>query len=194
VALSYRRIRVAIARINAYLQEHIVGIAVLQLFNREKKSGEEFDEINRQHMRAFKDTIVAYGWFYPVVEFVSALALAAILGYGGWRIERGEITLGVVVAFLQYATRFFRPIQDLSEKYNILQSAMASSERVFKLLDTKAEITAPVNAVRAPEGAGKAGGLSPRSGRERGILRQSSHWARNRWHWALWVIPDGVLG
>jgi ATP-binding cassette subfamily B protein len=149
VAHSYRRIRLAIARINSYLQEHIVGIAVLQLFNREKKSSEEFDDINRQHMLAFKDTIVAYGWFYPVVEFLSALAIAAILSYGGWRVERGEITIGVVVAFLQYATRFFRPIQDLSEKYNILQSAMASSERVFKLLDTKIEIAAPGNDVKA---------------------------------------------
>jgi ATP-binding cassette subfamily B multidrug efflux pump len=149
VAHSYRRIRLAIARINSYLQEHIVGIAVLQLFNREKKSSEEFDEINRQHMLAFKDTIVAYGWFYPVVEFLSALAIAAILSYGGWRVEYREITIGVVVAFLQYATRFFRPIQDLSEKYNILQSAMASSERVFKLLDTKIEIAAPGNDVKA---------------------------------------------
>jgi ATP-binding cassette subfamily B multidrug efflux pump len=149
VAQSYRRIRVAIARINAYLQEHIVGIAVLQLFNHEKKSAEEFDEINRQHMLAFKDTIVAYGWFYPVVEFLSALAIAAILAYGGWGVERGGITIGVVVAFLQYATRFFRPIQDLSEKYNILQSAMASSERIFKLLDAKAEIASPPNGVRA---------------------------------------------
>src|SRR5436190_877874 len=148
VAQSYRRIRVAIARINAYLQEHIVGIAVLQLFNREKKSAEEFDEINRQHMLAFKDTIVAYGWFYPVVEFLSVLAVAAILSYGGWRIERGGLTIGVVVAFLQYATRFFRPIQDLSEKYNILQSAMASSERVFKLLDTEVAIAVPRQAPR----------------------------------------------
>src|SRR6266851_2049606 len=149
VAQIYRRIRVAIARINAYLQEHIVGIAVLHLFNREKKSCQEFDQINRLHMIAFKDTIVAYGWFYPVVEFLSALALAAILTYGGWRVERGDLTIGVVVAFLQYATRFFRPIQDLSEKYNILQSAMASSERVFKLLDTKVEIAAPGRDVKA---------------------------------------------
>src|SRR2546426_1095838 len=154
VAQSYRRIRVAIARINAYLQEHIVGIAVLHLFNREKKSREEFGEINRQHMIAFKDTIVAYGWFYPVVEFLSMLALAAILSYGGYWVEHGGITIGVVVAFLQYATRFFRPIQDLSEKYNILQSAMASSERVFKLLDTKVEIDIPASAPRRlPEAA-----------------------------------------
>ena len=152
VAHSYRKIRLAIARINAYLQEHIVGITVLHLFNREKKSREEFDEINRQHMVAFKDTIIAYGWFYPVVEFLSALALASILAYGGWRVERGGITIGVVVAFLQYATRFFRPIQDLSEKYNILQSAMASSERVFKLLDSKVEIATPSGSrLRLPE-------------------------------------------
>jgi ATP-binding cassette, subfamily B, multidrug efflux pump len=152
VAQSYRRIRVAIARINAYLQEHIVGITVLHLFNREKKSCQEFDEINRQHMLAFKDTIVSYGWFYPVVEFLSALALASILAYGGWRVEKGGITIGVVVAFLQYATRFFRPIQDLSEKYNILQSAMASSERVFKLLDSKVEIAMPAGTrLRLPD-------------------------------------------
>jgi ATP-binding cassette subfamily B protein len=153
VAQSYRRIRVAIARINAYLQEHIVGIAVLHLFNREKKSCEEFNRINRDHMLAFKDTIVAYGWFYPVVEFLSALALASILAYGGWWVERGGVTIGVVVAFLQYATRFFRPIQDLSEKYNILQSAMASSERVFKLLDTNVDIAAPAHAQRLSDTA-----------------------------------------
>jgi ATP-binding cassette subfamily B multidrug efflux pump len=152
VAQSYRRIRVAIAKINAYLQEHLVGIAVLHLFNREQKSREEFDEVNREHMVAFKETIVAYGWFYPAVEFFSALALASILAYGGWSVERGGVTIGVVVAFLQYATRFFRPIQDLSEKYNILQSAMASSERVFKLLDTKVEIATPAEArLRLPE-------------------------------------------
>jgi ATP-binding cassette subfamily B protein len=143
VQQSYRRIRVAIAKINAYLQEHITGIVVLQLFNREHRSGREFDRINRDHMDAYKDAITAYGWFYPTVEFVSMLSLAAILTYGGLRIESGRISLGVVVAFLQYGLRFFRPIQDLSEKYNILQGAMASSERIFKLLDTKATILAP---------------------------------------------------
>jgi ATP-binding cassette subfamily B multidrug efflux pump len=143
VAHSYRRIRIAIARINAYLQEHIVGIVVLQLFNRERKSAEEFDVINRQHMDAYKDTITSYGWFYPIVEFLGMLALACIIAYGGWRVEQHAMTLGVIVAFLQYGMRFFRPIQDLSEKYNILQSAMASSERVFKLLDTPPEILPP---------------------------------------------------
>ena len=143
VTQSYRRIRVAIARINAYLQEHITGIVVLQLFNRERRSDAEFEVINREHMNAYKNAITAYGWFYPVVEFISMLALAGILTYGGFRIQRGALTLGVVVAFLQYGLRFFRPIQDLSEKYNILQGAMASSERIFKLLDTEPTILAP---------------------------------------------------
>lgn len=143
VALSNRRIRVAIARINSYLQEHMVGIVVLQLFNREAKSRAEFDQVNREHMDAYKDTIIAYGWFYPVVEFLAMIALASILAYGGFRVGKAQLSLGVVVAFLQYGMRFFRPIQDLSEKYAILQAAMASSERVFKLLDTPARIVAP---------------------------------------------------
>jgi ATP-binding cassette subfamily B protein len=149
---SYRRIRVAIAKINAYLQEHIAGIAVLQLFNREEKSKEEFTEINRAHMLAFKDSITAYGWFYPLVEFLAMLALALILAYGGFRIRQGALTLGVLVAFFQYGLRFFRPIQDLSEKYNILQGAMAASERIFKLLDTQPNIVSPNRTVPFPEG------------------------------------------
>src|SRR5205085_3486006 len=151
VTECYRRIRIAIAKINSYLQEHITGIVVLQLFNRERRSKEEFEGVNREHMHAFKDAITAYGWFYPVVEFISMLALAAILILGGIRVQSGRLTLGVVVAFLQYGLRFFRPIQDLSEKYNILQSAMASSERIFKLLDTKAAVIAPALPRRPPE-------------------------------------------
>jgi len=150
---SYRRIRVAIARINAYLQEHIAGIAVLQLFNREQKSKEEFEDINRAHMLAFKDSITAYGWFYPVVEFLGMLALGLLLAYGGFRIRQGALTLGVLVAFFQYGLRFFRPIQDLSEKYNILQGAMAASERIFKLLDTHPSIVSPAATTPFPEGA-----------------------------------------
>jgi ATP-binding cassette subfamily B protein len=140
VSTSYRRIRVAIAKINAYLQEHVNGIAVLQLFNRERKSNDEFAAINREHMVAFKDSIFAYGWFYPVVEFLSVLALALMLAYGGFRITEGVLTFGGLVAFFQYGMRFFRPIQDLSEKYNILQAAMSAAERVFKLLDTGVEV------------------------------------------------------
>jgi ATP-binding cassette subfamily B protein len=149
---SYRRIRVAIARINAYLQEHVAGMAVLQLFNREQRSNQEFEQINRDHMDAYKDSIVAYGWFYPVVEFLGMLALAMLLAYGGFRIRQGALTLGVLVAFFQYGLRFFRPIQDLSEKYNILQGAMAASERIFKLLDTKPEIVSPAEPVAFPKG------------------------------------------
>ena len=100
VTQSYRRIRVAIARINSYLQEHVTGMVVLQLFNRERRSSREFESINREHMDAYKNAITAYGWFYPVVEFISMIALAAILTYGGFRIESGALTLGVVVAFL----------------------------------------------------------------------------------------------
>ena len=151
VTQSYRRIRVAIAKINSYLQEHVTGIVVLQLFNRERRSGREFELVNREHMDAYKDAITAYGWFYPVVEFTSMLALAAILTYGGLRIERGRLSLGILVAFLQYGLRFFRPIQDLSEKYNILQGAMASAERIFKLLDTKATILPPAEPRPAPD-------------------------------------------
>ena len=151
VTQSYRRIRVAIARINSYLQEHVTGIVVLQLFNRERRSSAEFEVVNRQHMEAYKDAITAYGWFYPVIEFISMLALAGILTYGGFRVQSGALTLGVVAAFLQYGLRFFRPIQDLSEKYNILQGAMASSERIFKLLDTEARILSPDSPVPAPQ-------------------------------------------
>ncbi len=152
---SYRRIRTAVARINAYLQEHINGIRVLQLFNREARSAREFDRINRDHMEAFKDSITAYGWFYPVVEFLGTLSLAGLLAYGGFRIRSGHLTLGVLVAFFQYAMRFFRPIQDLSEKYNLLQSAMAASERVFKLLDTQPQVRDPARPRPFPEGGAR---------------------------------------
>jgi ATP-binding cassette subfamily B multidrug efflux pump len=140
---SYRRIRTAIARINSYLQEHVSGIMVLQLFNRERRSYEEFEKVNKQHMEAYKDAIMAHAVYYPVVEILSATAIACVIWFGGNAVLRDAVSLGVVVAFMQYAQRFFRPIQDLSEKYNILQSAMASSERIFKLLDTPVEVLEP---------------------------------------------------
>ena len=145
---SYRRIRVAVAGINSYLQEHVSGFAVLQLFNREERSKAEFERINRDHMDAFKDAILAYGWFYPLVEFLSMFALGMVLSYGTFRIRSGALSVGVLVAFFQYGLRFFSPIQDLSEKYNILQSAMAASERVFKLLDTQPQIVTPAAPAR----------------------------------------------
>ncbi|MBZ5521642.1 MAG: ABC transporter ATP-binding protein/permease [Acidobacteriia bacterium] len=146
---SYRRIRIAIARINAYLQEHVTGMVVLQLFNREKRAYKSFEKINAQHMDAFKDAIMAHAIYYPVVEVLSTLAIASVFWFGGMRVMGGTVTLGVLVAFMQYAQRFFRPIMDLSEKYNILQSAMASSERVFKLLDTPVEVVSPAVPVEA---------------------------------------------
>ncbi len=151
---SYRRIRVAIARINAYLQEHVSGMVVLQLFNREERAFDKFSEVNATHMDAFKDAIMAHAVYYPVVEVLSATAIACMVWFGGNDVIRGLATLGVLVAFMQYAQRFFRPIQDLSEKYNILQSAMASGERIFKLLDTPAEITSPA-VTKIPEGLGR---------------------------------------
>lgn len=151
---SYRRIRVAIARINAYLQEHVSGMVVLQLFNRERKAHKQFEKINATHMQAFKDAILSYAVYYPVIEILSAIAIASVVWFGGGQAVRGATTLGTLVAFIYYAQRFFRPIQDLSEKYNILQSAMASSERVFKLLDTEPEITSPA-APKKPVGPGR---------------------------------------
>ena len=152
VMASYRRIRAAIARINAYLQEHITGMTVVQLFNREARSLERFREINRDHMLAYKDAITAYGWFYPAVEFLAVLSLALVLAYGGFRVHSGDLTLGVLVAFFQYGMRFFRPIQDLSEKYNLLQAAMAASERIFALLDTPVTIHPPASPRPVPQG------------------------------------------
>ena len=151
VSASYRRIRLAVAHINAFLSEHISGIAVLQAFNREQAAKDDFAAINREHMLAFKQSVFAYGWFYPVVEFLSMIAFAAILVYGGWQVPRGTLSLGVLIAFFQFALRFFRPIQDLSEKYNILQSATAASERIFELLDTVPAIAAPASPTPVPD-------------------------------------------
>ena len=130
-----RKIRTAIARINAFLQEYISGMAVVQLFNREQKARAEFAKRNKDNMLAWRDAILAYALFYPAVEFLSFATIALIYWAGGNRILHNTLTIGVLVAFTMYAQRFFRPIQDLSEKFNILQSAMAASERIFKLLD-----------------------------------------------------------
>jgi ATP-binding cassette subfamily B protein len=142
---SYRRIRTAIARINAFSQEYITGMSLVQLFNRQERAFQDFSTVNRIHLEAFKDNILAYALYYPVVELLSSLAIAIIIWLGGGGVLRGTVLLGTLVGFMQYAQRFFRPIQDLSEKYNILQAAMAASERVFKLLDTPPEIVSPAN-------------------------------------------------
>ena len=174
---SYRRIRVAIARINSYLQEHVSGMMVLQLFNREKRAFRKFSDVNMLHMEAFKDAIMAYSVYYPVVEILSAVAIACVIWFGGndvlrqagtlrvsvefsrshwiaFHVAPAVVSIGLLMAFIQYAQRFFRPIQDFSEKYNLLQAAMAASERIFKLLDTPVEINSPA-VTKTPQGPGR---------------------------------------
>ena len=143
-----RRIRTAIARINAFLQEHISGMSVVQLFNRERKSREQFAELNRVHMEAYKDAILSFALFYPGVEFVGVVAVITVFWYGGLKSLVGAVPIGVLFAFMQYAQLFFQPIQDLSEKFNTLQSAMAASERIFKLLDEPLPATADEGGLR----------------------------------------------
>jgi ATP-binding cassette subfamily B multidrug efflux pump len=147
---SYREVRGWIARINATLQENITGMSTVQLFGREARNLAAFDEVNRGHRDANLASIFYYATFYPAIEFVGAVASALIIWFGGgWEME-GTLTLGSLVAFLQYSQRFFRPISDLSEKFNILQSAMASSERIFGLLDTPVAISSPVSPLTPP--------------------------------------------
>ena len=143
----YRDIRVRLARINAYLHERITGVRVVQLFNREAADAHTHEEINKHYLEAHLRSITYHALFFPVIEVFTAVAVALIIWYGGGEIIQGTVTVGVVAAFLQYARRFFRPIQDLSEKYNLLQAAMASSERVFRLLDRDEEIRDPEPAV-----------------------------------------------
>ncbi|MCH7759922.1 ABC transporter ATP-binding protein [candidate division TA06 bacterium] len=141
---SYRLIRTRLARMNAYLQENITGMRIVQIFNREEKNFEKFDHLNRLHLDAYLKTIFYYSLFFPGVSLIRSIAIGLILWYGGVRILGDGLTLGILVAFIQFAERFFQPIQDLSEKYNILQTAMASSERIFQLLDTEVKIEDPL--------------------------------------------------
>jgi ATP-binding cassette subfamily B protein len=140
---SYRRVRAAIARINSFTQEHVSGMSVVQLFNREQRAFNDFEAVNRLHMIAFKDTIFAYALYYPAVELLSSVAIALVIWRGGFGVLSGSVTIGMLAMFNMYSQRFWRPIQDLSDKYNILQAAMAACERIFKLLDTVPEIVSP---------------------------------------------------
>ncbi len=140
IRAAYRDIRVRLARLNAYLHERLTGVRIVQLFNREDADARRHEQLNEDYLEAHLRSITYYALFFPVIELFTAIALALILWYGGVQILGGAVTVGVVAAFLQYARRFFRPIQDLSEKYNLLQGAMASSERVFRLLDRDVHI------------------------------------------------------
>lgn len=144
---AYREVRIQIARINTFMQEHITGMMVDQVFNREKKSFEKFTEINAAHRNANIKSIFYYALFYPGVDLIGAIAVGLIIWYAGVDALEGTITVGTVIAFLQFNEMFWRPIRDLSEKYNIMQTAMASSERIFKLLDDKTAIVDPVHPV-----------------------------------------------
>jgi ATP-binding cassette subfamily B protein len=139
----YREVRIWIARINSFLQEHVSGMAVVQLFGREEATLGEFRRINRAHRDVNVRAIFYYAVYYPAVELITSLGLALIIWYGGGKVLQGAVSIGALVAFFQYAQRFYEPISDLSDKYNILQAAMASSERIFKLLDTSVEIATP---------------------------------------------------
>jgi ATP-binding cassette subfamily B multidrug efflux pump len=165
---SYRRQRHATARINSFTQEYVSGMAIVQLFNREQRAFNDYSAVNAENKQAWTDAIFAYALYYPIVEFLSSTAIALVIWFGGDAVLRnmgmsngalrhsifGTVTVGVLIAFIQYAQRFFRPIQDLSDKYNILQAAMAASERVFKLLDTEPNIVSPASPV-AGDGSGR---------------------------------------
>lgn len=179
---SYRRVRTAIARINAFLQEHIAGMSIVQLFSHEQRSFQRFDEINQVHLKANLDSVMAYSLFFPAVEVVSALAVALIIWYGGGQVLQSELSFGALVAFIQYSERFFRPIADLSEKYNILQSAMASSERIFKLLDTPVDIQQPKEPLRLGEIKGEIEFRNVWFAYNRGVATDGR---ASEWDWVL---------
>jgi ATP-binding cassette subfamily B multidrug efflux pump len=143
VRVSYRRVRTRLARLNGFLQEHLQGLDVLKYFNAEAKETKRFDRANRDHYLAHLENMFHYAVFFPTVELIGALGLGLIVWYGGMGILEGAVTFGVVVAFIQYVDRFYQPVRDLSEKYNIFQSAMVASERIFELLDTRPDVPEP---------------------------------------------------
>ncbi|MEO7085746.1 MAG: ABC transporter ATP-binding protein [Gemmatimonadaceae bacterium] len=165
---SYRDIRTRLARINAYLQERLTGMRVVQLFGREKTEAERFDELNRGHLDANLVSITYYALYFPAIEILTTIALASLIVSGAHRVEIGSLTVGVVAAFLQLVRRFFQPLQDLSDKFNTLQQAMAASERVFRLLDTE---TADVGGAANGDGSGQAvvASSGPRAKRRKGV-------------------------
>jgi ATP-binding cassette subfamily B protein len=173
---AFRDIRLRVARLNAYLQERLSGMRVVQLFGRERDSAARFAELNREHLEAHLRSITIYAVFFPVVEVLTAVAMALLLYYGGLRTVSGTLTVGVLAAFIQLTRRFFQPLQDLSEKFNLLQSAMASSERVFALLDEPVTVTEPVRPVELRRPA-------------RGEVRFENVWFRYSPD-APWVLRD----
>ncbi|HEY4644583.1 MAG TPA: ABC transporter ATP-binding protein [Bacteroidota bacterium] len=152
---AYRQVRIQVARMNVFMQEHITGMNVIQIFNQEEKTFRKFDGINAAHRDAYVRSIFYYAIFYPGVELVSAVAIGLIIWYGGAQALDGILTVGILISFIQYTEMFFRPVRDLSEKYNIMQTAMASSERIFKLLDDRSFVPNPSDPVTLPEVRGE---------------------------------------
>ncbi len=152
---AYRAVRTRLARINAYLNEQIMGMTVTQLFNREPRSLRDFDALNTSHLDANLDATWNFSQFYPAIQFLGTVGVAVLLWYGGGRVMRSAATLGVLVAAIQYAERFFDPIRDLSDKFNILQAAMASSERIFRVLDEPVTVSDPPDPVPLPRVRGR---------------------------------------
>ena len=151
---SYREIRIMIAKLNAFTQEHLAGINEVQNFVQERKTMARFEKVNTELMDQHKRSILYYAVFFPIVELIGAISLALIVWYGGGQVVREAISFGTLVAFIQYVEMFYRPIRDLAEKYNILQSAMAAAERGFNILDTKSDITVPANPKTIPNFSG----------------------------------------
>lgn len=145
VRVAFLDVRDQIARLNSFIQEHINGMAIVQLFNRQKQEFERFKSINAEHREAHITTIFYFSIFWPVIELLSNVAMALVIWYGGARVLMDELTFGILLAFIQYVRLFFMPIRDLSDKFNTLQSALASSERIFGILDTQNEILDPIN-------------------------------------------------
>lgn len=147
IRVSYSRVRLLISKLNSYLQEHITGVSIVHIFAKEKRTVTEFEEINQEHTRENKRSIFYYAIFFPIVELFLAVSSGLIIWYGGGEVLQGAVSLGVLITFIQYSEMFFRPIRDLSEKYNVLQTAMASSERIFTLLDEKPAIVDKENSI-----------------------------------------------
>lgn len=152
---AYRDVRYHLARLNSYMQEHITGINIVQIFTKEKEEMKSFSGINTDYKKANIDSIFYYALFYPAVEVLSSLAIALIIWYGGGQVVQNSMTIGVLFAFIQYTEMFFRPIRDLSEKYNIMQTAMASSERIFTLFDNDTFVNDPTKPQKIEEVKGK---------------------------------------
>jgi ATP-binding cassette subfamily B protein len=152
---SYRDVRLHLARLNSYMQEHVTGMSVVQIFNKEKDELKKFSNINKDYRTANIKSVFYYAIFFPSVELLSSIAVGLIIWYGGGEVVQASLTIGVLFAFIQFTEMFFRPIRDLSEKYNIMQTAMASSERIFKLLDDDTLVKNPDNPVKLSNVNGK---------------------------------------